>query len=158
MFIGVEPNHAGLIEASRTARQGKGSLPNLAFVLGSLEQLPGPFAGRADSVSVLFPWGSLLRAVLAPEHAALDALRGLCRPGGTIEVVTAIDPEADCGELVRLGVEQFSFEGTLGAWCAAGFDVTFEALPADHAYQTTWWRKIRQREARQAVRITARPR
>ena len=41
-------------------------------------------------------------------------------------------------------------------WCAAGFEnVAIEALAPDHTYQTTWWRKIRQRETRSATRLTS---
>lgn len=151
--MGVEPNHAGLVEASRKA----GKLDNLRFVSGSLEQLPGCFAGSAASVSILFPWGSLLRAVAAPEPAALERLRRLLASHGTIELVTAIDRNTDGAELARLGLASFSVESMAPGWRAFDFDVDLTALPEDHPYQTTWWRRIRQRGSRGATLLTARP-
>lgn len=151
LFVGIDPNHAGLIESSRRAAKQ----PNACFVLGSLDDLPGPFAGRADSLSILFPWGTLLQAVARADGEALAKLTALCRPGATIEVVTAIEAAADATELARLGLTGFEPEAMLAAWRCAGFRATLEALPPDHAYQTTWWRKIRQRPGRVAVRLRA---
>ena len=113
-------------------------------------------AGVAASVSVLFPWGSLLRAMAGGDSQALRNLAALCAPGATVELVTAIDAEADAGELKRLGISRFSPERMASAWRDAGFrGVDLATLPPDHAYQTTWWRKIRQRESRTAVRLGA---
>jgi hypothetical protein len=105
----------------------------------------------------LFPWGSLLRAVVAPERDQLARISRLCAPGARIEVVTAIEPAADAGELRRLGLEGLSLEAIAQGWCGAGFrDVALAALDNDHPYQTTWWRKIRQRNGRTAVLLSAR--
>nr|HMO97468.1 hypothetical protein [Tepidiformaceae bacterium] len=67
-FAGIDPNHAGLVEASRkaAASEKKGGLPNARFVLAAAEGLPGPFVSCATSLSILFPWGSLLRAAVLP--------------------------------------------------------------------------------------------
>ena len=151
LFIGVDANHAGLIDTSRRAA----ARGNVRFVLGSLDSLPGVFAGRADSVSILFPWGSLLQAVASAEPEQLAKIAGTCRSSATIEVVTAIEPAADTTELARLGLGGFSVEAMLAGWRAQGFLAELEELPAGHAYQTTWWRKIRSRPGRTAYRLTA---
>ncbi len=152
-FLGIEPNHAGLIAPSRQVGRGAA---NIHFALGSLEELPGPFAGLANSLTVLFPWGSLLRAVACAEPDRLRALFETCAPGAAIEVVTALDPAADAGELSRLGIEAFSPERMADGWRAAGFaDVCVAALTADHPYQTTWWKKIRQRQGRAPLLLRA---
>ena len=151
LFVGIDPNHAGLIESSRRAAKQ----PNARFVLGSLDDLPGPFAGRAEALTILFPWGSLLQAVARADAEALAKLSALCRPGATIEVVTAIEAAADASELARLELTGFQPEAMLAAWHCAGFETTLETLPPDHPYQTTWSRKIRQRPGRVAVRLRA---
>lgn len=155
LFLGIDPNHSALIESSQTAASRKGGLENVRYVLGSAEALPGPFGGRVTSATILFPWGSLLRAALSGE--GLDGLRDACRPGALIELVTAIEAEADAGELERLGVEALSPAVVARNWQRAGFqEIAVEQLPPDHAYQTTWWRRIRHREGRQAWRLSAR--
>ena len=108
-------------------------------------------------MSILFPWGSLLQAVLRPEPRFLNALAELCRGGASLDVVTAVHPEADASELARLGLTGCTLEVAADGWRRAGFTaVRVEPLPAEHPYQTTWWRKIRQREGRVAVRLHAR--
>jgi hypothetical protein len=155
--MGLEPNHAGLIESSLKARDRTRGASNLHYVLGSFEELPGALCGIASCISVLFPWGSLLRAVSGAEPDALARFTAVAGPGATIEVVTAIDPVADAGELTRLGLDPFSIEAMADAWRCAGFvDVALTVLPSDHTYQTTWWRRIRQRSERRAVLMTAR--
>ncbi|MGE3076476.1 MAG: hypothetical protein AB7N24_11395 [Dehalococcoidia bacterium] len=154
-FIGLDPNHAGLIEMSRRLMRSRRAV-NCHFVLGSVEELPGTFQELANSVTVLFPWGSLLRAVAAPVDEDIERFAGLCAEGAAIDIVTAIDTEADKAELSRLGLAGFSVERMADCW-SRGFHVAaVEPLESDHEYQTTWWRKIRQRETRQAVRLSLR--
>jgi hypothetical protein len=117
--------------------------------------LPGPLAGCASSISILFPWGSLLQAVLRPDPAFLVSLRATCAETVRIEVVTAVHEEADASELARLGLVGCSLETAADGWRSAGFEVAVEPLAPEHQYQTTWWRKIRQREGRVAWRLTA---
>lgn len=137
---------------SRRARRDGAT--NLAFVLGRWEDLPGPFAVRVSSLSVLFPWGSLLRAVVIAEEPFVDSVRGLLNSDACFTVVTAVDAVADAGELRRLGLEWFDMARAAECWRRAGFNTSLEALPQEHEYQTTWWRKIRQREGRIATKLT----
>jgi hypothetical protein len=140
------------VEVSRRARREGAT--NLAFALGRWEDLPGPFAGMVNSLSVLFPWGSLFRAVLSAEQPFVHAVRCLLKSDACFTVVTAVDGAADAGELRRLGLEHCDVARTAERWRRAGFiSTSLEALPPEHEYQTTWWRKIRQREGRIATRL-----
>lgn len=124
---------------------------NLLFVLGSWQDLPGELAGVATSLTVLFPWGSLLQAVATADGGFVRALQATVAPGAEIEFVTAIARAADAGELRRLGLESFSPEAMADAWRARGCTVEQRELPAGHAYQTSWWRRIRHRTGRVAT-------
>ncbi len=42
---------------------------------------------------MLFPWGSLLRAVAFAEPAPLARLRAICRPGAEVRFVFELGPE-----------------------------------------------------------------
>ncbi|MGE0602053.1 MAG: hypothetical protein AB7J35_21840 [Dehalococcoidia bacterium] len=92
----------------------------------------------------------------APAHEDLERFAALCAENATIEIVTAIDAEADSAELARLGLAEFSVERMANRWSGAFDIVALEPLGSGHEYQTTWWRKIRQRETRQAVRLSLR--
>jgi 16S rRNA (adenine(1408)-N(1))-methyltransferase len=156
-FVGIDPNHAALIAVSRKAAAApkKGGLPNARFVLGSAEDLPGPFAGRASSVSVLFPWGGLLRAAVQPEEGLGARLSALCQPGAALEVVYSLD-ERDASEHARLGIARSEAAEVAAAYRMCGFRVR-EMVSLDagaiRAYPTTWARKLATGSSRTATRI-----
>lgn len=70
--------------SQRASRKpARGGVPNVLFGRLSLEEAPGDLIGLADRLTVLFPWGSLLRAVAAPD-AGLRKLAALGKRGGRI--------------------------------------------------------------------------
>jgi 16S rRNA (adenine(1408)-N(1))-methyltransferase len=134
LFVGVDAIADNLREASRRAG------PNALFGRLALEDAPGEFAGFADRLTVLFPWGSLLRAVAAADVAALARLRGICKPGAEVRFVFEPGP-ADL-ELPHRD---------------AGFALSGRSLRVEEARDlpTTWAKKLgysgRQRSFREFV-------
>jgi hypothetical protein len=55
-----------------------------------------PIPGGPGRLTVLFPWGSLLRAVALPELDVLVRLRAMCRPGAQVRFLFELqsDPSA----------------------------------------------------------------
>jgi 16S rRNA (adenine(1408)-N(1))-methyltransferase len=82
-FIGVDANASALRGASRRAlaKPARGGAPNALFGVLSLENAPGELAGLVDELTVLLPWGSLLRAVALADAAPLARLLAMLRPG-----------------------------------------------------------------------------
>lgn len=111
-FIGIDANPKPLRKISTKAERklGKGGGPNVMFVQAAVEDLPGELDGVADEVHIHFPWGSLLRAVIAPEPAALSSIRRICAPSALLEIVAGLDAERDRAELARTGVPAASPE------------------------------------------------
>jgi hypothetical protein len=56
-------------------------VPNALFGVLSLETAPGELVELADKLTVLLPWGSLLRAVAQPDPRALGGLLAILRRG-----------------------------------------------------------------------------
>ena len=81
-----------MAEASRRAarRPPKGGLPNAVFVAAGVEMLPHELAGRADLVTVRFPWGSLLRGALGLDVPAAAAIARLVAPTGALEMAVSV--------------------------------------------------------------------
>jgi 16S rRNA (adenine(1408)-N(1))-methyltransferase len=97
--IGVDAAATAMAEASlRAARPvRKGGLPNALFVVAAAERPPAELAGVAAELTILFPWGSLLRGALAIGDGAdgADAAAGiaaLVAPGGVVRMLVSIDP------------------------------------------------------------------
>lgn len=91
LVLGIDASAAAMVEASRRAAgpARKGGLDNARFVLAAAEAVPHELAGRAHLVTVLCPWGSLLRGCLERDDAVARGLAGLVAPGGTLELLLA---------------------------------------------------------------------
>jgi 16S rRNA (adenine(1408)-N(1))-methyltransferase len=97
-FVGIDANAERMREASHRARRSpqRGGAPNAAFVAASAEDLPGPLAASADEVTVVLPWGSLMRGVLTADGVMVARLTGLLRGRGRLELLLSI-VETDAG-------------------------------------------------------------
>jgi 16S rRNA (adenine(1408)-N(1))-methyltransferase len=86
LVVGVDAEASAMADASRKAAANtrKGGLPNALFLAESAERLPGTLAGCANLVTVVLPWGSLLRGILAPDTSIVSGLRELLRPSGEL--------------------------------------------------------------------------
>lgn len=94
-----------MADASRSAAANtrKGGLTNALFLVESAECLPGPLASSADLVTVVLPWGSLLRGVLDADAAIAQGLCNLLRPDGELLLfLSEIDQPAVDDLLERL--------------------------------------------------------
>ncbi len=102
LVIGVDANVDALRETSRrfAAKPARGGLTNALLGRLALADAPGELAGLADSLTVLLPWGSLLRALAVPDGDALRALRRVCRTGAAIRVLFGYGPRRD-GAAIR---------------------------------------------------------
>jgi 16S rRNA (adenine(1408)-N(1))-methyltransferase len=92
LVIGIDASAAGMAESSlRAARSSRrGGLPNALFVAAAAECPPEELTGLADELTILFPWGSLLRGTLALDDAAAAGIARLMRPGGRVEAFVSI--------------------------------------------------------------------
>jgi hypothetical protein len=146
LFIGVDANAEELREVSYRAsrKPARGGVANAVFVHASLDDLPGALVSLADRVTVFYPWGSLLRALIDPDERALTALAGLGKPGASFEARinrSAADP--DDLELERLAC----------AYRRVGIDVTREEVTADD--RSTWAARLRPHD-RRVMRLSGR--
>lgn len=91
LALGLDASAAAMAEASRRAARPrrKGGLPNAAFVVAAAETPPPALAGTASLVTVLFPWGSLLRGVVGLEPAVAEGITRLIAPAGGLELLVA---------------------------------------------------------------------
>ncbi|WP_267683689.1 class I SAM-dependent methyltransferase [Nannocystis sp. SCPEA4] len=147
LVIGVDASAEGLREPSRkaAAKPARGGLANALFGVLPLERAPGELAGLVDSLTVLLPWGSLLRALALPEADALAQLRGLCKPGAALHIVFGYGPGDPLAVQALPGPAAEARRAELvQAYAAAGFAIA--ARPTSRAevgeLPTTWAKKL----------------
>jgi 16S rRNA (adenine(1408)-N(1))-methyltransferase len=87
--IGIDADARAMADASRraAASSGRGGVPNALFLVAAAETLPGALSSNADFVTVVLPWGSLLRGLLTGDPRLISALAGLLRPGAELEIL-----------------------------------------------------------------------
>lgn len=91
LAIGVDANAPAMADASRRAIR-RNALPNALFVVAAAERPPDGLRGLAGSLTVHFPWGSLLRGLLGEDDAVLAGVARLMAPGAEARVLLSVTP------------------------------------------------------------------
>jgi 16S rRNA (adenine(1408)-N(1))-methyltransferase len=141
--LGVDAAAGAMAVASgRAARRGPS---NAMFLATGAETLGDTvLAGHIDLVTVIFPWGSLLRGVLGVDREALAGVAALVAPGGRVEVLASVVPSDRIEGIASLDA---TWEPAIcQAWAAAGLDVTSMRLATSDeviASRSSWARRLR---------------
>lgn len=78
--IGIDACRENLRATSRRAP------PNALYLIANALALPAELDGLATHLTVNFPWGSLLAALLAGDPSFVERLAALTRPGARVEL------------------------------------------------------------------------
>lgn len=162
LFIGVDSNADNLCDRSQKAARApkKGGLPNLIYVHAGIETLPEELYGIASTLTILLPWGSLLKAAAGQDLALLKNISKLCRPKANIRVILGYQPSADPKVIEGLGLPLLTPDylntALSKAYRQAGFLVEWHYLAKDtlKTLETTWAKKLAYGRERQFVEIT----
>jgi 16S rRNA (adenine(1408)-N(1))-methyltransferase len=95
-------------------------------------------------VTVIFPWGSLLRGVVGLDDAALAGVAALLRPGGRLRVLVSVVPSDRVAGMDCL--EETAEAAIRATWRAARIGMTsFRSATADDvaASGSSWARRLR---------------
>ncbi|MCB1033453.1 MAG: class I SAM-dependent methyltransferase [Acidobacteria bacterium] len=149
LAVALDPVTTGFAKLAVKARRklAKGGAPNLLFAAGAVEDLPGPFAGWADLITVNFPWGSLMRALVLPVPPVLERIAALARPDAQIVLLLNTSIFHDSDYLDRLSLppltEERAREALLPAYAAAGLRIdTVEPLVGAVPHRTSWGQRL----------------
>lgn len=124
-----------MVDASRraAAKAARGGRPNALFVVAAAETLPTELSGIASAVTVNFPWGSLLRGVLAQNLPILAGLGRLLGPNGRLEAMVSA--------VAHDGLTLPDESDLLAGYRAAGLDLSeyWQATGEEIADRRTSW-------------------
>ncbi|MCA1665806.1 MAG: class I SAM-dependent methyltransferase [Thermomicrobia bacterium] len=132
--IGIDACRENLRSLSRDAP------PNALFVIANALALPRELCGLATRITINFPWGSLLVALLERDPALRDGLVMLARPGATLEIRLNQGALAEAGG--TLAARAMQIQEVLRIW---GFDNRESAMLDTDALRrcpTTWARRL----------------
>jgi 16S rRNA (adenine(1408)-N(1))-methyltransferase len=145
LVIGLDPDARAMAEASRRAARPprKGGLLNVLFVVAAAERVPIELCGRADRVTVIFPWGSLLRGLLGADESVARGIAGLLRPAGCLEALISVTPRDGVGGLAAL--DEAAIQDASDSLARVGLElVTASRASAEEvrATRSSWGRRL----------------
>jgi 16S rRNA (adenine(1408)-N(1))-methyltransferase len=116
-YIGIDADRNGLVEYSRrvSKKPEKGGANNVLFVIANIESLPSDLKGIADEVTVILPWGSLLRGVVNSDPKYLDGFRFVAKDGSDIRIYLNYDAKYEPIEMERKNLPDLTEEFIEGA-------------------------------------------
>ena len=164
LFIASDANADGLLETAwKAARKpARGGILNLICIAEPLEVLATELESIAERLTVILPWGSLLRAVAAPEATSLLQIASLCSSKANIEIVFSFDPHRDAAEGARLGIAHLDGRYITSrlpeVYRRAGLQVEHvQAMPFRELaeYETSWAKRLATGRERNVWRIRA---
>ena len=133
--------------SQRASRKlARGGVPNVLFGRLSLAEAPGDLLGLADVLTVLFPWGSLLRAIAAPD-TGLRKLAAIGKQGARIHFLYGYGSE-ESAVLKEVGLPALGSGAALrhleNAYAAAGLQVeaNYVARGDVASVESTWAKKL----------------
>jgi 16S rRNA (adenine(1408)-N(1))-methyltransferase len=136
LVIGVDASAEAMARSSRRAA------PNALFVAAAAER--PPFSGIANTMTVNFPWASLLRGVLGHDETVLAGLARLAAPGASITALVSV--------VRRDGVPGLPAPGALAATYARHGLRLLESRPAEPAEiaasASSWAKRLKAGTAR----------
>lgn len=132
--IGIDTCRENLREAARRLPR------NALLLIADARSLPPELAGLATAITINFPWGSLLTALLTADQPLIDSLRRTARPGATLDL------RLNGGALVQAGYSPAEAGQLVGCTLReAGFDVGQPLLMdavALRSCASTWARRL----------------
>jgi 16S rRNA (adenine(1408)-N(1))-methyltransferase len=145
--IALDASPDALSDGAWRAKRARAA--NVVFLVEAVEHIPNELSGLADEVTVHFPWGSLLRGLLAADPAMLFPIASLLRLGGELRILLSATERDGYSNLTP---------DTLAALASPYIDYGLRplaigwALPPDIAASRSGWAKrLRVGGTREAV-------
>ena len=132
--IGIDACRENLRDVSRSAPG------NALFIIANALTLPGELRGLATRVTINFPWGSLLAALLASDPSLLAGLIALAQPGATVEIRLNRGALMEAGCAPEAGAMRIA--QVLREWEFINRQSVMLDTDALRRYPTTWARRL----------------
>lgn len=135
-----------------------GGLKNLLYVVANAEDLPKELEGLIAEVTILFPWGSLLKAVARGDERFLDGLTKVMTNKATLRIVFSLEENIEKKVLNSLGLSSLckeSLDQLCAAYSRAGFSMKWRYIAQDElkSFPSTWAKRLAYGRPRPVVEL-----
>ncbi len=132
--VGIDPCRENLRVSSRTGPS------NTLFVIAAAQDLPPELRGLVSHLTINFPWGSLLDALLEAEPAVMAGIGLLCNRQASLEVRLNGGALAEAGRTLEAGTDMICDSLSRSGWQLNAPRVL--GMPALRTFPTTWARRL----------------
>lgn len=148
------------VSARTLKKPARGGLSNALFVVASAELLPAELSDIADVVTINFPWGSLLRALVTPQPEILRAIASMAKRGTKLIVLLNYSVFKDQDYIKRMGfrdLDKETVESVLKpGYAESGIEiVTYAFLEKDVPHRTSWGQHLILGSSRETLMLEA---
>lgn len=161
--VGLEPAIQQLRETSwRASRKpARGGRSNVLFAQADLDTLPEALRGRADWITINYPWGSLLKAVVVPVEVQLQKVAALAAEGAQLTILINASVFEDDAYRGRLELPPLTEEAVAHrlqpAYARSGIRIEAWGWEGAHdPLHSSWGQRLTRGSGRQTLRITGR--
>ncbi|MEO5370511.1 MAG: hypothetical protein H7833_10630 [Magnetococcus sp. DMHC-1] len=166
LFVGVDLVADNMRKVSNQANRkpARGGTPNLLLLVADALTLPISLAHSADRVSIICPWGALLRGVVLSDPLVLSRLAMPLKPGGRMHIRLNLHTFQEHALRERLHLPTIHTEAPdanlLAGLQQAGLDVVRWEMAPDKELnvRTTWGQRLRHGSRRDILDIEVCPR
>jgi 16S rRNA (adenine(1408)-N(1))-methyltransferase len=151
-----------MAEVSRIAAKKpvRGGVSNALFVWASVEDLPSELHGLANEITINYPWGSLLRALVVPDHSVLKGIRDLAHPGASLTILINLSVFEDIEYCRKLKLPTLDLKRAktelVFQYCDADIHVKRVCVLDNNVpHHTTWGQKLIRRSGRKTLLLQA---
>ena len=162
LVLGLDADRDSLREGSARAakKPARGGAPNALFFCADALNLPDAFKGVATSLSINYPWGSLLKAVVDTQVDILQHMAICARSGAsvtlTINLFVFDDEEQRQNLQLPTMNEEYLHQSLMPAWEKAGVvfeQVNFFAAGEDAGVSSTWGGRLTRNSKRPTLQL-----
>jgi len=157
--VSVDANADGMAERSYRAgrKASRGGITNVRFIRAAVERLPAALDGLADEITVLYPWGSLLKAVIRPHPELIGCIARLGKPGALLRVRINASAMSDgaigAGLDTHMPTDGEMIARLLPAYAGAGIRIIARRADDPDEVQTSWGRRLHHGDARPVIAL-----
>lgn len=135
------------ISQKTKAKPERGGVSNALFVWASIKDLPPELYGIASEITINYPWGSLLHALVEPNSVILKNIAQLAHPEASLRILINISVFEDQAYCQKLGLPELSLERAhnhlVPCYRDVGIDVKrIQILDQNIPHRTTWGQKL----------------
>jgi 16S rRNA (adenine(1408)-N(1))-methyltransferase len=129
-------------------------------VLSAIEALPEDFCDVADTVTINYPWGSLLSAMTTPDTTILAKIARMAKADAEIRILLNWSVFENEGYCERLGLPRLTLADVearlVPKYHEAGLTIVKHGLEGTGPTTTTWGKKLVKGSNRAVLSIVCR--